>query len=109
MGVKTQQGRAMTAYRKASIRDLTTAAYELDGQFLQGIVQQDKEGGRWEVGNTSIEAWLSRYNGEEVTVIILPMSDDHLLQTKVCTTCGRTYTDVECPHCREVRMRLRGR
>ncbi len=99
----------MTAYRKASIRDLATAAYELNGRFLQGIVRQDKEDGRWLVGNTSIEEWLSRHEGTDVTVIVLPMADDQPLQTKVCTTCGRTYTGVECPHCREVRTRLRGR
>ncbi len=99
----------MTAYRKANIRDLTTAAYELNGRFLQGIVRQDPENGRWLVGNTPLEEWITRYNGVEVTVIALSMEDDRPLESRVCTTCGNTYIGVECPHCREVRTRLRGR
>lgn len=99
----------MTAYRKASIRDLTNAAYALDGRFLQGIVRRDPDSGRWVVGNTPVEEWMSRHENEDVTMILLPMQEDRPLQTRVCQTCGRTYADVECPHCREVRARLRGR
>ena len=99
----------MTAYRKASIRELTNAAYALDGRFTQGIVTRDLDSGRWLVGNTPVEEWLSRHENEDVTLILLPMQTDRPMQTRVCQTCGRTYTDVDCPHCREVRARLRGR
>jgi hypothetical protein len=99
----------MPAYRKASIREVTKAAYELDGRFAQGIVHRDPESGRWLVGNTSVEDWLSRNEHQDVTLIVLSMDDDRPMRTRVCRTCGREYTGVECPHCREVRTRLRGR
>lgn len=99
----------MTAYRKASIRDLTKAAYALEGRFLQGIARRDPESDRWLVGNTPVGEWLSRHENTDVTLILLPTEEDRPLQTRVCQTCGRTYTDVDCPHCREVRARLRGR
>ena len=99
----------MTAYRKASIRELTKAAYALDGRFLQGIVKRDPDSGRWLVDDTPVEEWLSRHETEDVTLILLPMDENRPMQTRVCQTCGRTYTDVDCPHCREVRARLRGR
>ena len=99
----------MTAYRKASIREVTRAAYELDGRFTQGVVHRDSESGRWLIGSTTVEAWLERNEGQDVTLILLAMEDDRPMQTKVCRTCGREYKGVECPHCREVRTRLRGR
>ncbi len=98
----------MTAYRKASIRDLTKAAYALHGHFLEGRLHQDEEG-QWKVGDTPLEEWLARYAREEVTLILVPMEADRPMEPKICRTCGRRYIDVECPHCREVRTRLRGR
>jgi hypothetical protein len=98
----------MPAYRKASIRDLTKAAYKLDGRFMDGVVHQDPESGRWMVGDTPIEEWLRQHEDREVTLIVLEMESDRPMASKVCQTCGRTYTDVACPHCREIRIRLRG-
>jgi len=99
----------MPAYRKASIREVTKAAYELGGRFTQGVVRRDPESGRWMVGNTPVETWLSRNEHQDVTLLLLSMDDDRPLETKVCRTCGREYKGVECPYCREVRTRLRGR
>lgn len=99
----------MPAYRKASIRELTQAAANLDGRFVQGVLRQDSDSGKWMVGNTSLEEWISRHEGQEITVILMSMDEGRPLQKRVCRTCGREYVGYECPHCREVRNRLRGR
>jgi hypothetical protein len=99
----------MPAYRKASIRELTQAAAELDGRFVQGVLHRDTESGQWMVGDTPLETWASQNEDEDVTVILLSMDKGRPLDKRVCRTCGREYIGFECPHCREVRYRLRGR
>jgi len=98
----------MPAYRKASIRDLTRAAYELDGHFVEGHLHRAPESGQWLMGNTPLDQWLARHEGEEVTLILVSMESDRLVPERVCRTCGRRYIGIECAHCREVRIRLRG-
>ena len=99
----------MTVYRKASIRELTQAASTLDGRFVQGVLHRDEESGAWMVGATSLDAWVARHDGEEVSLILLSMEQDRPLEKQTCRTCGRDYAGYECPHCREIRYRLRGR
>jgi hypothetical protein len=98
----------MPAYRKASIRSLILDAYRLDGHSLQGELHRDPEDGQWKIGDQSLERWLARHEGEELALILLSMDDDRPLEKKVCRTCGREYRGAYCPHCREVRLRLRG-
>lgn len=99
----------MTAYRKASIRELTQSASRLDGRFVQGTLHRDPESGAWMVGGTPLDEWVSRHEGEEISLILLSMEEDRPLEKRTCRTCGRDYSGYECPHCREVRYRLRGR
>jgi hypothetical protein len=99
----------MTVYRKASIRELTQAAATLDGHFVQGVLHRDAESGAWMIGSTELGTWLARYEGEEVSLILLSMEEDRPLEKRTCRTCGRDYSGYECPHCREIRYRLRGR
>ena len=99
----------MPAYRKASIRDLTQAAYELDGHFVEGRLQRDPASGQWLLGDSPLDQWLARHEGEDVTLILVAMESDRPIAERVCRTCGRRYIGTECPHCREVRKRLRGR
>jgi hypothetical protein len=99
----------MPAYRKASIRDLTQAAGNLGGRFTQGVLHKDPETDTWMVGSTPLDEWLARHEDEEVTMIMLAMEDDRPLESRTCRTCGREYVGYECPHCREIRYRLRGR
>lgn len=98
----------MPAYRKASIRDLTRAAYELDGHFTEGNLHRDPASGQWLVGDTLLEKWLARHEDEEVTLILVGMNSDRPLNERVCRTCGRRYFGIECAHCRQARIRLRG-
>ncbi|WP_448591287.1 hypothetical protein [Thermoflexus hugenholtzii] len=94
--------------RKASVLELATAAYELEARVLRGLLHRDPEG-RWRVGETPLEEWLSAYEGQEAVLILASLSEDAPLPTRVCRTCGREYVGWDCPHCREVRRRLRGR
>jgi hypothetical protein len=99
----------MPAYRKASIRELASAAYELDSGVVEGRLRRGAENGRWMVGNVGLNEWLAGYDGQEIVLIVASLDDDRPLPSKVCRTCGTDYRGVECPRCREARIRLRGR
>ena len=99
----------MPAERKASIRELSTAAYELDIDVVQGSAQRGTGSARWLVGGQDLDKWLARHEGEEVVVILASLEDDRPLPSKTCRTCGTEYTGVSCPRCRAARIRLRGR
>jgi hypothetical protein len=99
----------MPAYRKASIRELASAAYELESGVVEGRLRRGAENGRWMVGNVGLNEWLAGYDGQEIVLIVASLDDDRPLPSKVCRTCGTDYRGVECPRCREARIRLRGR
>jgi hypothetical protein len=97
----------MNTIRRAAILKLATAAYEMKLDVANGIARQD-ETGRWLVGEQDLHNWLSAHTGEELVLIMGSLADDRPVQTRTCRTCGRDYTDPECPYCRESRIRLRG-
>ena len=99
----------MTAYRKASIRDLTQAAYALDGHFVQGVLHFDDVTKKWMIDDKPLDAWLAKQENVDVTLIMLSMDEEKPLEHKTCRICGRDFVGVECPICRETRIRLRGR
>jgi hypothetical protein len=37
------------------------------------------------------------------------LTDERPIDPRTCRTCGREYYGIECPHCRDARIRLRGR
>jgi hypothetical protein len=93
--------------RRAAILKLATAAYEMNLEVATGQVTRDEDG-RWLIGGRDLAAWLSDHMGDEVTLILGSLQDDQPVQTRTCRTCGRDYTDFECPYCRASRIRLRG-
>ncbi len=99
----------MPAYRKASIRELTSAAYELDLGVIEGRVHRDAEDGSWMVNGVRLDEWLAEYQGLEIVLIVASFEDDRPVPTKTCRTCGTEYRGIACPRCREARIRLRGR
>jgi hypothetical protein len=99
----------MTAYRKASIRDLTQAAYALDGHFIQGVLRFDVNKKAWMIDDKPLDAWLAAQENADVTLIMIAMDEERPMEQKTCRICGRYYVGVECPVCRETRIRLRGR
>lgn len=100
---------SMPAYRKASIRELATAAYELNSSVLEGQLRLSTDGNRWMVGDVELAEWLTSYNKQEIVLIVAPLEDDRPISPKTCRTCGSEYMGAECPRCREARIRLRGR
>lgn len=98
----------MSAMRRAAIHKLATAAYEMDLEVMNGILQQ-AENGRWQIGEHDLLAWLEKHRGEELVVVLGSLADERTVEVRVCRTCGREYMDLECPHCRANRIRLRGR
>lgn len=99
----------MPAHRKASVRELASAAYELDSGVVEGHLRRSAEGGHWMVDDVELDEWLTKYKNQEVVLIVASLEDERPLPPKICHTCGIEYTGVECPHCREARIRLRGR
>jgi len=99
----------MPAYRKASIRELASAAYELESGVVEGRLHRSIEDGGWMISNAKLSEWLAKYDGQEIVLIVASLEDDRPLPSKVCRTCGTEYVGIECPRCREARIRLRGR
>jgi hypothetical protein len=97
----------MPAVRKAALRELAAAAYELDARVVEGELRRSPQG-EWSVGDVALADWLADLTGQRVYLIIAPLENDRPLPAKVCRTCGTEYTGMECPRCREARIRLRG-
>jgi hypothetical protein len=93
--------------RKASVLEMATAAYELDASVKRGVLR--KVEGHWTVMGDDIDDWLKRFDGQEVVLIAASLSDERPLEARTCRTCGREYVGLECLHCRDARIRLRGR
>ncbi len=98
----------MPAHRRANIRELTSAAYELDSGVVQGHLHQDEEDGQWMVDDARLDEWLARYAGQEIALIVASFDDERPVPRRICHTCGDEYVGIECPRCRGARIRLRG-
>jgi hypothetical protein len=99
----------MPSYRRASIRELTSSAYELDLGVVEGRLHRGTEDDRWMINDAKLNEWLAKYDGQEIVLIVASLEDDRPVPPKVCRTCGTEYVGIECPRCREARIRLRGR
>ena len=93
--------------RKASVLELATAAYELDAAVKRGVLQRDN--GRLLIMGEDVLEVLKRFEGQEIVLIAASLSDERPIDPHLCRTCGREYYGLECPHCRDARIRLRGR
>lgn len=93
--------------RRAIILKLAAAAREMELDVANGTLAQD-ENGRWQIGRHDLETWLQQHQGEEVVLVMGSLADERPVETRTCLTCGRDYTDLECPYCRANRIRLRG-
>ncbi len=98
----------MTALRRAAILKLASSAYEMDLEVMKGRLTKDGNG-RWHIGNQDLMTWLTRHEGEDTVLVLGSLADERPVEPRTCRTCGRDYTDLECPHCRANRIRLRGR
>jgi hypothetical protein len=97
----------MSAIRRAAVLKLASAAYEMKLDVMNGVVSRNADG-QWQIGGHDLAAWLNAHEGQEMVLVLGALDDDRPVETRTCRTCGRDYTDVECPHCRANRIRLRG-
>jgi hypothetical protein len=96
----------MKQMRRATIYKLAAAAHEMELDVMSGVLRHDDNG--WHIGQHDLAAWLDAHSGEEMVLVLGALSDEREVQVRTCRTCGRDYTDLECPHCRANRIRLRG-
>ena len=94
--------------RKASVLELATAAYDLDASVTRGQLLKSSDGA-WTIGGMNVATWLAKYDGQEIVLIAASLDDKREVPPRTCPRCGREYVGAYCPHCREARMRLRGR
>lgn len=97
----------MQNVRRSIILRLSAAAYEMNLDVASGLLTRS-DNGRWTIGGRDLDTWLNEHEGQEVALIMGSLEDDRPVQTRTCRTCGRDYTDLECPYCRASRIRLRG-
>jgi hypothetical protein len=97
----------MKPMRRAAIYKMATAAHELELDVMNGTLHQNDEG-HWLIGDHDLVAWLSAHEGQDLVVVLGSLEDEREVKVRTCRTCGRDYTDLECPHCRANRIRLRG-
>jgi len=93
--------------RRAAIHKLATAAYEMELDVMNGIIHRNSDG-QWMVGDYELNRWLEKHSDEEVVLVLGSLADERDVQVRTCRTCGRDYMELECPHCRANRIRLRG-
>ncbi len=97
----------MSAMRRAAILKLASAAYEMKLDVMNGVIARDNDG-VWRIGGHDLTDWLARHEGEEAALVLGLLNDERPVEVRTCRTCGRDYTDLECPYCRANRIRLRG-
>jgi hypothetical protein len=68
-----------------------------------------KEGDRYVINKTDITALLDELVEQNIVLVFGQVAEqDKNSIVHTCLTCGREYTSSECPHCANVRSRLRG-
>ena len=97
----------MKQMRGAAIYKLAASAHEMELDVMNGVLRRDDDG-RWHSGDYDLLTWLDAHHGEELVVVLGSMADEREVQVRTCRPCGRDYTELECPHCRANRIRLRG-
>ena len=97
----------MSPTSKANALRLASLAHEVGADALRGTLRQNEEG-RWTISFTEIESWLSSHAGAEVVLAIASIEQEApATYRRTCRTCGNAYEGPACPHCEEVRSRLR--
>ena len=94
--------------RKATVLEMASAAYDMDASVKRGVLLKTDDG-RWTMMGEDLDAWLDHFAGQEIVLIAASLTDDRPIDPRTCRTCGREYHGLECPHCRDARIRLRGR
>jgi len=86
-------------------RQLATRAYDVGASVLRGQLVSD--GGRLTIGDVELQEWLREHVDHEVILVAASIGEAEG-RRRTCRICGREYKGLECPHCRDARLRLRG-
>jgi len=92
---------------KQEARELMSRGYEMGATVLNGTVQRQADG-TWTVDGRPLDEVLRALEGEEVILVASTIQEGHG-KRQLCRVCGTEYAGYECPRCRQVRQRLRGR
>ncbi len=99
----------MSPIPRADALRLASQAHDVGAEALRGQLSLN-ESGRWSVGHIEVESWLSRHSGQEIVLAVAAIDEETPMAYKrTCRTCGNEYEGRSCPHCEEVRNRLRRR
>src|SRR5512139_4127795 len=97
----------MSSTSKGNALRLASTAQEMGADALRGTLEQN-EAGHWTLSYVELESWLSRYAGQELVVAVAAIEPEAAkAYIRTCRTCGREYEGLSCPHCDEIRRRLR--
>ncbi len=92
---------------KSKARQLAINAAEMGAHILRGVVTIGPDG--VSINGTNVSDWLVQHADSELMLIAAPVGKVIIeSDLKTCYTCGRDYKGEVCPHCAEVRARLRG-
>jgi hypothetical protein len=95
------------AISKDEARRLAINVTEMGGQVLRGTLTIGTDGAA--VNQVDLLEWLAEHGNVEIMLIAVPMADSNSnSEMKTCQRCGRDYRGEVCPHCAEIRARLRG-
>jgi hypothetical protein len=92
---------------RTEARELMSRGYEMGATVLNGPLRRDADG-NWMVGDRPLEEVLDELQGDEVLLVASVVGESGGPK-RVCRVCGTEYVGHECPRCRQVRQRLRGR
>lgn len=98
----------MRQNKRALALKLAEDGYHLGLHSKQGVLSKGSNG-RLQIDAADLADWLNAHLGQEILLIMGPLPDEPPPAPRTCRTCGRDYHDLECPHCRATRIRLRGR
>jgi hypothetical protein len=87
---------------------LVNLAHEVRAETLRGDLMEGVAG-NLTIAGREVADWLNRFVGREVVLVVGPVADERAVYMRTCRTCGREYEGRTCPHCEEIRLRLRGR
>ncbi|MFN2270146.1 MAG: hypothetical protein ACK2US_04870, partial [Anaerolineae bacterium] len=76
----------MPAHRKASVRELASAAYDLDASVVEGRLHRSAEDGRWMLDDVKLDKWLAKYDNQEIVLIAASLEDERPMPPKICRT-----------------------
>ena len=97
----------MASIRRAAILRMAASAQQMELDVFQGTVIAEEE--QWSIGGRDLQQWLAAHAGEEVVIVLGSLADERPVSVQTCRKCGRDYSEMECPHCRMQRERIRGR